>query len=191
MSFILLGILNSQAAAAGATNSYDLLETTIVSGSPSSVTFSNLNNYADYKHLQIRYVAKFNSSSSARWMSMRFNSDSGSNYGWHYLQGEGVGNVSGSAWNNYSYVVVGEPSGNNTSEVFTPGIVDVLDFSSTTKNKTMRSFWGLADNSISYWRVGVYSGHWRSTSAITSIQLQADNGSAFINGSRISIYGVK
>ena len=38
------------------TGAYDLLETTTLTSSASSVTFSGLGSYTDYKHLQIRMV---------------------------------------------------------------------------------------------------------------------------------------
>jgi hypothetical protein len=70
-------------------------------------------------------------------------------------------------------------------------VIDILDAFSTSKYKTVRSFWGADANTASTnWRIGVNSGVWRSTSAITSLTIifpanpySADNSFA--------LYGIK
>ena len=55
--------------------SFDLLETTTLSTSASSVTFSGLGAYSDYKHLQIRSVARDRSTdNSSKRLVMQINS---------------------------------------------------------------------------------------------------------------------
>ena len=178
MSFMLLGILNSQAAG-GAAGDYNLLETVSLTSSASSITFSGLGAYSDYKHLQIRYVYKPVSGNAT--LQGRFNSDSGSNYNNHTLYGNGS-----SVGSNYSasteIYALGYANSLTGYEGF--GVIDILDYSNASKNTTTRAAWGRTDI------IRLASGLWRNTSAVTSILLNTD-ASTFASGSRFSLYGVK
>jgi hypothetical protein len=184
-----LAVAGAGAAAGGP--AFDLLATTTASGSPTSITFSNINTYTAYKHLQIRWTCRFDSTSTSRGLDLRMNGDGGSNYSGHYLQGEGPAGVSSAAFTNQGKIRLGEAPGTNLSDFFASGYFDILDFSSTTINKTTKAFYGMAESNSPFWRIGLYSGVWRNTSAITSLSMQADNGVAFITGSRFSLYGIK
>ena len=85
-----LGILAvAGAGAAGGGGAFDLLETTVLGSDTASVTFSNLNTYSAYKHLQIRLVARSTNASASRSVRIQFNGDTASNYAYHYLLGDG------------------------------------------------------------------------------------------------------
>ena len=67
-------------------------------------------------------------------------------------------------------------------------ITDILDYSSTSKNTAIRQLGGQADNP--HWNVGLYTGAYYSTSAVTSIEIfEPFNG--FAAASRFSLYGIK
>jgi hypothetical protein len=70
-------------------------------------------------------------------------------------------------------------------------IMDVHDYASTTKNKTMRSFGGSdgADYFVTG-TVGLLSGLWMNTNAITSITIALGAGNYSTN-SKFSLYGIK
>jgi hypothetical protein len=78
MTPIPLGILAAQISVAA--GSYDLLETEILTGSQTSVTFSSLNSTygADYQHLQARCV--FSGGGVVSSLRIQLNGDTGSNY---------------------------------------------------------------------------------------------------------------
>lgn len=191
MSFILLGILNSQAAAAGGGNAFDLLESTILSSTASSVTFSNLGNYSDYKHLQIRLTARSTDSNSLR---LRVNSDTATNYSSHGLtfSGSGSGGPNPVAAINQTFIQLPNLSTNvsNNSGVFSAVVIDLLDFGVTTKNKTFKILGGNWQAQYFNSQTSFRSGVWRNTAAITSIQIYP-NTTEFVSGSRFSLYGVK
>ena len=65
---------------------FDLLETTTLTSNASSVSFSGLDAYSDYKHLQLRINGKFSSS-----VRLQLNGDTGSSYSWHQIYGDGSG----------------------------------------------------------------------------------------------------
>ena len=87
MSSTILGIIASSGAAAGGGTSYESISTvTVGSGGAADVTFSSIP--ATYKHLQIRGISR-NSGSGISIGRVRFNSDTGTNYARHTLEGDG------------------------------------------------------------------------------------------------------
>lgn len=185
MSLILLGILNSQVSPAAA-GSYDLLESTVLTSSASSVSFTGLGSYSDYKHLQIRAVVK-NSGASENNLGFRLNSDTGSNYASHRLYGNGSSVISNGASNIDKMLYLTMPDSTDASNIFGCAVIDVLDFSSSTKNTTFRWLWGMNGTDT---HVGLGSGLWNNTNAVTSVSVFpfSDN---FVSGSRFSLMGVK
>jgi hypothetical protein len=189
MSFMLLGILNSQAAG-GAVGSYDLLATEILTGSSSSITFASLGDYAaDYQHLQIRAVSRLSAGGGQEAQgAIRFNGDSASNYSSHWLLGNGssVGSAAFTSANHMkglSHSLNAATTGN-----FGVGVIDILDPFETTKYKTIRSLTATASASIF-----LTSGNWRNTDAISSVTLQGptDQSWQIVTGSRFSLYGIR
>ena len=186
MSFILLGILNAQAEAA-AVGDYDLLETEILTSSQSSVSFTGLSSYTDYKHLQLRVVARVTESTSIRQQIMRFNGDSGANYSQHILLGDGSSVASGSGTDRTSGLAFYIDGGASPTGAFGAGVIDILDAYSTTKYKTTRSLGGQTGSPI----LNLGSNSWRNTAALTSIEIFTESSNTYAAGSRFSLYGIK
>jgi len=193
MSFILLGILNSQVAG-GAAGAYDLLETQILTSSAASVTFTGLASYSNYKHLQIRALSKNDLASNGNdLVQLNVNGDTGSNYASHRLFGNGAGvtstaNTSDTKINIYSEPYTGVPA---YTGMFAAAVIDVLDFSSTSKKTTFRSLAGFHIPQTNSSQIGLYSGLYNSTSAITTITLKSGSSANLVTGSRFSLYGVR
>jgi hypothetical protein len=192
MSFMLLGILNAQASG-GSPLSYDHLETVRLTSSSSGITFSGLNSYSDYKHLQIRYVNKANSNGGSGNIAttMRFNNDSSSSYTTHFLRGSAGG--SGDFYLNQSNIVISQMPvtfGSQNDNMFAATVVNILDFQNSNKNTTVESF--CVSESYTDDDVILTSGLFEKTTAIDSINFKADNGSgSFSTDSRFSIYGIR
>jgi len=164
---------------------FDLLETTTLTSSASSVTFSGLDSFSDYKHLQIRYVIRSDWGTTSSQNNITFNSDTGSNYAYHLLIGSGS-SVSSLGYTSRSFIYGGIGTGaNSATGAFGTGVIDILDFSAT-KNTTVRTLNGANDIN----RIGLDSGLWINTSAVTSATVTSNQGS-YITGSRFSLYGVK
>ena len=176
-------------AGGAAVSAFDLLETTILGTATATVTFSSLGSYSDYKHLQIRAVVRSDRATpfTAVDVFARLNSDTGNNYRAHRLSGDGssVSSFAYAAVNSMGMVNI--PTSTNTANIFSPVVIDILDFSSSNKNTTLRALGG---NTGSSTNIGLNSGLWVNTAAVTSISLFADS-SNFVAGSRFSLYGVK
>lgn len=160
----------------------DFLEEVILTSSASSVTFSGLDAYTDYKHLQIRMITQSDRGAGEDSFGLRFNSDSGSNYSWHRLFGNGSSVIS-SAATSQTLIYIGNIT--NSTNVFTGLVLDILDFSSSSKNTTTRNLAGSSS------RIGMHSGAYLQTSAITSLEIFSTTSSNITSGSRFSLYGSK
>jgi hypothetical protein len=186
MTLSALGIFSAAGAGGAApAGAYELISTTILGSNQPSVTFSNLGTYSStYKHLQIRMVSKTSDANSLGVLA-RFNSDTGSNYSWHVLLGNGSA-VSSSAGTSTTFMYAGiQPRSVDTANAFGASVMDILDPYSTSKNKTIRSLSGVIGS-----RIDLYSGNWRNTNSLTTIDIIPENGS-FITASRFSLYGIR
>lgn len=177
--------------------SFDLISTTILSSDTASVTFDVSTLASTYKHLQIRYSAKSDRSSSDGndGLVTRINGDSGTNYTNHLIYGQwyagstGNGVSAETAFNGMEYTYIAG-TGGSSSAIFGSGTMDFLDAFSTDKFKTRRVLW---HNGLSspFQQVSLTSNLWRNTAAITSLTLSVRYGSNLVSGSRFSIYGIK
>ena len=183
-----LGILDYPVSAAGVA-AYDLLETEILTGSQATVTFSSLNSTygADYQHLQVRIVARTDRANTGDVLLTRFNGDSGSNYSYHTVYGNGSTVTSTGAGSDSVLEIFRISGATNTANSFGAVVLDILDPFETTKNTTIRALSGLTG---SLNEVHLRSGAWYNTDALTSINFD-QFGSNFVTTSRFSIYGLK
>lgn len=184
-----LGILAS--AGGGAAGSFDLISTTLLTGSQASVTFDVSTYASTYKHLQIRLVGRLDYAGTSGYTKIRLNGDTGANYSSHYMYSDpNAGNVISGASLGLGYLETGGAVGNTQpSGAFAAAVFDILDAFSTSKFKTTRMLDGSAYSTLS--NINLRSGSWRSTSAVTSINIAPGLGSNFIAGSRFSLYGIK
>jgi len=181
-----VSVIGSGAAAVSA--SYESIATVTTSASQSTLSFTSIP--STFKHLQLRIHARSNRASNDTSVRIRFNSDTASNYNNHRLYGNGAtANADGVANDTRVVLLTVNAAGAPTAS-YSPYVVDIVDYASTTKFKTMRSIGGKNNNDASDGYLFIQSGAWRSTSAITSIEL-TDVISTFVDGSVISLYGIK
>lgn len=182
------GILAGSGGAAPG-NAYELLETISVgSGGQASVTFSNLNTYTNYKHLQIRAVVRGARAANDDEIYFRVNGSNTNNYRWHYLYGNGSSVASTTGTDNAGRVALAIPAANATANSFGSFIIDILDHQSTNKYKVFRSLSGSASTTN---RIELVSTVWfNATDALTSILL-GGNSNNIAQYSRFSLYGLR
>jgi hypothetical protein len=180
-------------SAASYSTGFDLLETTNISTDTASVTLSGLSAYSDYKHLQVRIVARnTNTNSNSTAVYIRLNGDSGNNYSKHQL-GAGGGSVYSSAGIPADSAEMGTVAGNkattNPTSVFGAVVAEILDFSSPNKFTTLRGLGGVM-NETNEARIALSSSVWRNTDSVTSLLVYLSSAD-FFAGSRVSLYGSK
>ena len=174
-------------AAAGAANSYESIATINVgSGGQATAEFTSIP--GTYTHLQLRAIARTNYAAASIAFHLQFNSDSGTTYSSHELTGNGT-SAAATVSTSTSYPVLGDITGSSaTSSVFGAVVLDILDYTNTNKYTTIRSLSGNDRNGSG--KLGLYSGNWRNTNAITSIQIIPGAGD-FIQYTQFALYGIK
>jgi len=160
------------------TNSYESISTTTLGSSASSVVFSSIP--GTYTHLQVRLST---TASAAANYYCQVNGDTGTNYSWHELYGDGASAASGAAATQAQGYFIYCPSTNPTV-----AIMDFLDYANTNKYKTIRTLAGQDNNGSG--RVELTSIGWRNTNAITSITIYPSTGTFSTNGI-FALYGIK
>jgi hypothetical protein len=184
----ILGIVASSKL--GASGSYESIAT--VSGDGSSTELSLSSIPATYASLQIRGIVRNNRNNPSfpfGNLSIDFNGVSGSN-AIHSLKGDGTSATATGATGITSCTIGETATDAQTASVMTAFIIDILDYTSTTKNKTIRSFIGTDVNGTG--RIALSSSLYLPTpTAIASITFKNFNSAAFTTSSVFSLYGIK
>ena len=167
------------------TNAYESIASLTVDATADlTVTFSSIP--ATYKHLQIRAIAL--SASDSYPVLLRLNSDTGSNYSYHYLAAQGSVVNSGVGTSQTSIITAG-----NNARFLNPTnpwafVIDILDYADTNKYKTARVLHGTDYNGSG--EVNLTSGNWRNTAAVSTITMSMAS-SGFTQYSSFALYGIK
>jgi hypothetical protein len=185
----ILGIYASSASPNIFATSYESIATvTVGAGGASSITFSSIP--STYTHLQIRGIARSARTESGSYIKIQFNSDTANNYANHGLFGGGASAGAYAVTTTDHAAEAYITAANDTASAFGASIWDVLDYTNTNKNKTVRALTG-ADVNGTNGQLRFASGVWLSTNAITSLSLTDGNGSTFVQYSSFALYGIK
>lgn len=157
---------------------YTPLQSIQLTEATSSVVFSGIPQI--YQDLVIVANAG-NNGGTGYGLSVQFNGDTASNYSFTHAYGTGSSAVSARS-SNTTFILGGfTPSSIGGSTC----VINVLNYSNTTTNKTVLSRGSEAD-----YRVSAIVGLWRSTSAVTSIRLLDEGANNFLAGSTFDLYGI-
>lgn len=163
---------------------YEPIATHTVSGSAvASYTFSTIPQ--TFTDIVVVGSVKLTTSSNST-VKFRVNSDTGSNYSYTYVQGNGSTTESG----RQTSVTSGQFSAGGfaiteAADTFNPLIMNCQNYSNTTTNKT---FLHRGNNSAA--GTGLAISLWRNTIAVTSITIFPAAGNLDI-GTTLTLYGIK
>lgn len=167
---------NSITATAG--NDYELITRTNISTTTDTVLFSSIPQ--TYKHLQVRATIN---SVGAWWLVTRINGNTtAANYTSRgsYTNGTTISSMNfGAGTSGYTYTALTEADG------ILSAVIDYVDYTSTVKNKNIRSLWGNDRNGSG--NNGFHTGSFYQAGAITEVGLYGD----FRANSTFAIYGIK
>jgi hypothetical protein len=166
---------------------YESIATTTLSTAAADITFSSIP--STYKHLQIRCLVR-SDLGSADAFKVQFNGVTSASYSYHYLGGQGSSAYAGSGVSTTFMQGSGIPGTNATSGIFGVSVFDLLDYTSTNKQKTLRSLGGFDSNGagvVEIWSGAYYPG---TIGAITSIKLFPFFGPNFVTNSSFALYGI-
>lgn len=161
---------------------YEPIATTTLGSAATTITFSSIP--ATFTDLRVVWTGSFANAGGSR-LTLRFNSDSGSNYSYTRLSGNGSAAASARNTSQTDIIMGVSDIPQNAIHLNT---IDVFSYAGSTNKTCLIS--QSSDNNGSGW-VFNQVGLWRSTSAITSITLldyQATNINA---GATATLYGIK
>lgn len=168
---------------------YLISSTGTLSGSSGQIFFSNIPQ--TFTHLQLRVFGRIDvSANQSATSGLQINQDgTAGNYDGHAMLGNGSSITCTrqgfyNAWFTQPYL----SANNSLANVFGCQLIDLLDYTNTSKFKTIRAIGGFDDTSANG-SIGLYSGLWRSTAAINSLTINV-SGNLFRQYSRVDLYGI-
>lgn len=178
---IVAGLLGGGVAAS--TTSYESIATvTVGAGGTSTITFSSIP--STFKHLQLRFSQ---TGTYGGYGTLRFNDDATNTYFWHGLYGNGAtatatayGALTSSAYFPFN------TGGTNNPCV---GVLDILDYASTNKNKVCRSLEGTDQNGSG--TVSLTSFNWNNSSTAINKITFTGVATSWAQNSIFALYGIK
>jgi len=166
-------------------STYEPIATSTISGSTATVTFSSIT--GSYTDLVL--VIMGGCPSNGDNLFLRFNSDSGSNYSFTELLGNGSSASSARASSiTAAYLQSSIGGANDLGQNY---IANIMNYSNSTTYKTVISRANQNVAGSSYPGTGAYVNLWRNTAAITSVLVGRTGSGNLLNGSVITLYGIK
>jgi hypothetical protein len=159
-------------------STYTPIATTTTSGNATSYTFTSIP--STYTDLIVVCNVAADVSTSVQIQVGNGSADTGTNYSWTYVLGNGSSAVSGRA-SNSTYYLGGDLTGGESST----DITHIFNYANTTTNKTVIAR-GSAAGLNTYATVGL----WRSTAAINTVKVFLETPRYFTNNSKITLYGI-
>ena len=173
-------------------SSFESIATATGTGSSGTITFSSIP--STYTSLQIRILSKTIRTGSFGTNDgfLQFNGDTGSNYSYHYLIGDGssASAAGGASQTSMRIARIDQSSFSGLTNMMATAIIDIHDYASTTKAKTVRYISGNDTNNVGDGQVNLGSGGWFSTSAVNQVSIFV-SGTSFTTSTVISLYGIK
>lgn len=173
--------------AAGST--YTPIATTTLGSATNSVTFSSIaGTYTDL----VLIMSAATTHTSATFVYMRFNGDSATNYSCNEVFGLGS-TAQSSRDTSRSRGWIGFDISISNTVGDSASIANIMNYSNSTTYKTWLSRANRASTALDYQGTDAVVGLWRSTSAITSIEIRNSRGDVdynFATGSTFTLYGI-
>lgn len=162
---------------------FESIATVIVpSAGASSITFDNIPQ--NYAHLQVRGILRTNAGGN---LVLQFNGvTTGTGYSYHSISANGA-SVGANSGSSTSELVLQRAEGiSSTASTFTGFLIDILDYSSSNKNKVVRSLSGVDKNGSG--NIDFESGALASTTAVTSMTFTRGTLQQY---SHFALYGIR
>jgi hypothetical protein len=160
---------------------YEPIATTTLGANTTTISFTSIP--STYTDLRVIYTF-IRGANAGSEVFLRFNTDTATNYSDISLYGDGT---SAASYRNTSAtkILVNDSQGSATPSL---GTIDVFSYAGST-NKTVLSTLSSDRNGSGWAQRGV--GLWRSTAAITSVQLTCGQTNGWGVGSTATLYGIK
>lgn len=174
-----------------AVGSMDVISAVTLTSSQATIDFTNIPQ--TYSHLHIRIFGRNTRSSENDGVFISFNNDFGTNYSINGMVADGTATPN-TDWRASQNGAFANRIGAATAltNVFGGGYCEILDYSNSNKNTTVKFLGGTDTNFTSSLRGAIqqYISVWYNTSPVTSLTLWSPNGN-FLANSTFTLYGVK
>jgi hypothetical protein len=180
----MLGIMASSISGSKSSSYESIATFTPTTGT--SVSFTGI--ASTYKSLQLRVIG-FAATASDSALQLTMNNDTAANYVRHRLKGNGTA-ASADGTTAQTYISLGDSTLGITTTNPYVYIIDIIDYASTSKYKTVKIMSGSDRNGSGV--INLNSGLWQSTSAINRLDVGVvASGDNFATGTSIALYGIK
>jgi len=162
---------------------------TVGSAGASSIEFTNIPQ--NYTHLQVRLLTKNSSASGTSYWYLLMNGDTGFSYSNHQIYGNGTtaaGPDLTSSSGGYAGWGPAITPGTSDSNIYASSVVDILDYTNTNKNTTIRGLHGYDANGSG--TISLISTLWLNTAAITSLTWYR-SGATMTQYTHAALYGIR
>jgi hypothetical protein len=171
-----------------ASATYELIASQTLASSAATITFSSIPQ--TYTDIEIRAVGR--NTGAASQFNLRFNGDSGANYGYTFLDDDGGAAARSTRATNRTQADVGGLFGSSqAASLFAPNTFYIMSYTNTSMAKSVIGM-AVASNSsgivLDY--VQTVVSVWRNTAAITSVTC-VTNANSFDVGTTVALYGIK
>jgi hypothetical protein len=157
---------------------YEKIQSSTVTIAATSIDFTSIP--STYTDLRIVFTGNYTLASR---LGLGFNSDSGTNYSYSRITGNGTAAASARG-TSAAYILAGLT---DISYLHTNNI-DIFSYAGSTYKTCLINV--SADNNGSGWELNEVA-LWRSTSAITSVNIKTYDGTTIAAGSTATLYGIK
>jgi len=160
------------------TPTYDLISSSILGSSTTTVSFTSLpSTYRD-----LRLVIQGKATASSYYAFLRFNNDSSSTYRGMWMYGDGNNRAGNGAADNKFQLGAQNSYWDSSNEVMVT--IDMLDYRGSTKNRTILSRFSKGTGYVE-----LFTGQILNTATATSVQITMNVGQ-FAAGSTFYLYGI-
>lgn len=164
-----------------------LAEATVGAGGSATIDFNNIPQ--NYNDLCLVFSVRSNYASTFDAVFLRANSDIRSNHSYRFLRGGGSSADSGSN-GSASFVYAGQiPANSTTPSTFQNASVYIPNY--TSSNAKSMSVDSVGENNATSAYAMLAAGLWNNSSPINTLRLYPENGTAFVQYSTATLYGVK
>lgn len=148
---------------------------------------------ASYAHLLVMATLRDDGAVATSSGNLRFNNDSAGNYDDAYNQMLNTTNTGGSDSASASLFPFRANGANASASAFGNSFVFIPNYAGTTAFKAVESLGGAMATSGTKgtYQALLYVGQWRSTAAINRITIYPGDGTNWVTGSRVTLYGLK
>lgn len=168
-------------------NTFELIaSSTVGSGGAADITFTSI--ASTYTDLVLKCSIRSAQASIVEGIYVRFNSDTGANYNYRRLYGNGASAVSDSV-NGTLGAPIFIDGASATASTFGNLEIYIPNYAGSAQKSFSAD--AVVENNGTTAYAGIMAGLWTNTAAITSVTLKSENAVNFLQYSTAYLYGVK